>query len=196
MGPLIEIYRNLNLGEYTDKDTTHCYISYLYENEFARFQNLNISLLEIGISNGGSLKLWREYFKFAKLIQGIDNRPEFLEDQFSNLPGVKYLFHDAYDESIKNKLDNFDIIIDDGSHVIDFQLKAIDIYYPLLNKNGIYVIEDIEGTMKNGRDKMDYFFMKMLFFKKIQKLNFTSFEWLDLRHVKNRPDDTLLVIRK
>ena len=42
-----------------------------------------------------------------------------------------------------SKLNNFDIIIDDGPHSLESQLKFIDLYYPKTNLGGVVIIEDI-----------------------------------------------------
>ena len=185
---LTEILKEYKLEPHTDKNTTHCYVDEFYETAFAPYKDKTLSLLEIGISCGASLVLWREYFKNAKFIAGIDNRPETTFGQFRDIDGISYFYEDAYDPEIKKKLPKLNIIIDDGSHHIEDQLKAIDIYYPLLIKGGIYVVEDIQQQLyPDAREQ---------FIAKVESLTHKSYEWLDLRHIKERPDDTLLVIRK
>lgn len=196
------ILDNFELDNYTDKNTTHCYIEYFYEKYFLPYQKKSISLLEIGISLGASLKLWKEYFINAEEIVGIDNRPEVICEKFKNIEGVTYYFEDAYSENIISKLPKFDIIIDDADHCVESQIKAINLYFPLLKKGGLYIVEDIDGSMLDGRhtrgQRPSYPEFKQIFFDCIESLkdSYKSYEWLDLRHVKNRPDDTLLVIKK
>jgi len=50
----------------------------------------------------------------------------------------KFLNKINFFEDIKK----FDIIIDDGSHILSDQLKAINYFFKYLNKDGYYVIED------------------------------------------------------
>jgi cephalosporin hydroxylase len=171
----------------TDKNTTHCHIDEFYEAAFAPYKDKTIALLEIGISYGASLVLWRKYFENAKFIAGIDNRPEIIPDHYK-IDGVSHFYGDAYDPEIKKQLPKLNIIIDDGSHHLQDQLTALEIYYPLLIKGGIYVVEDIQQQLyPDAREQ---------FIAKVEALTHKSYEWLDLRHVKDRPDDTLLVIRK
>ena len=54
----------------TDKGSIHSYLS-VYEQMFNILRNRKIDLLEVGISSGGSLKMWREYFLKGKII-GLD----------------------------------------------------------------------------------------------------------------------------
>ena len=42
----------------------------------------------------------------------------------------------------------FDIILDDGLHTIEAQVKTFINFWPLLKKNGIYLIEDIKACEK------------------------------------------------
>ena len=87
----------------------------LYEIFLNKYQNSNIKILEIGVFNGDSLKIWREYFTNA-IICGFD-----IDDKKISIPGVDILIGDQTDpiflSSLLNKYKNFDIIIDDGSHV-------------------------------------------------------------------------------
>jgi len=183
-----EILHNFDLNSYTDKDTTHCYVDCFYEDAFSKYKEKQISFLEIGISLGGSFKLWKEYFTNAKTIVGIDNRPQVVENKFQNIEGVTYYFEDAYTEDMISKLPKFDIIIDDACHELEYQVKALNLYLPLLKRGGIYVIEDIQQNL--------YPDCKERLVENLNEKNCKSYEWLDLRHVKNRPDDTLLIIRK
>ena len=185
---LTEILQQHYLEPHTDKNTTHCYVDEFYEDAFFPYKEKSIALLELGISCGASLVLWREYFKNAKFIAGIDNRPEVVLSQFKDLDGISYFYEDAYDSEIKKKIPKLNIIIDDGIHHLEDQLKALEIYYPLLIKGGLYVVEDIQQQLyPEAREQL---------INKVQTLTHSSYEWLDLRHIKDRPDDTLLVIRK
>lgn len=199
---LKQILQEFNLESSTDKNSTHCYIDCFYEEYFSPYQKKSISLLEVGISLGASLKLWKEYFTNAKTIVGIDNRPEVINEQFRNIEGVTYYFEDAYSENIISKLPKFDIIIDDADHCVESQIKAIQLYLPLLKKGGLYVVEDIDGSMIDGRhtrgQRPSYSEFKQMFVDCMESLkdSYKSYKWLDLRHIKNRPDDTLLIIKK
>ena len=54
----------------TDKNTTHSHLP-LYESLFKNKKETAQNILEIGIQNGGSIKLWRDYFINAT-IYGLD----------------------------------------------------------------------------------------------------------------------------
>lgn len=143
---LIDIIHKFNLfrGNYelgTDKEFVHKYISNFYQKTFEELQLNDLSLLEIGISTGASLKMWKEFFVNGK-IYGIDCQnsvhPDFHDDF------ITYYIQDAYDKSFVDSLCNFDIIIDDGPHTLSSQLNFINLYYNKLNPDGFMIIEDID----------------------------------------------------
>jgi uncharacterized protein YycO len=45
-------------------------------------------------------------------------------------------------KNFKLKYKNFDIIIDDGSHIMSHLILTINELYPILNEGGVYMIED------------------------------------------------------
>ena len=46
----------------------------IYDELFEKYREKKITFVEIGVTNGGSLMMWREYFKEANII-GIDFNP-------------------------------------------------------------------------------------------------------------------------
>ena len=126
--------------------STKSYMKYfeLYEIFLNKYQNSNIKILEIGVFNGDSLKIWREYFTNA-IICGFD-----IDDKKISIPGVDILIGDQTDpiflSSLLNKYKNFDIIIDDGSHVSKHIIKSFDFLFNYLNLGGLYIIEDLQTS--------------------------------------------------
>jgi len=178
----------------TDKNTRHCYLD-IYQNLFSEKRLNAKNILEIGISFGGSIKLWYDFFTNAN-IYGIDIANSANSDQFNwndiinknNI--ILYTSSDGYNENffnnnIKNKNINFDIIIDDGDHNIDSMIKFIQLYSQILADDGILIIEDvqyiewIEILKSNTPDNLKEFI--------------TIY---DLRSVNNINDDILFVINK
>ena len=175
-----------------DKNNGHSYVQNFYEKEFKKFKNKNISLLEIGIFTGGSLKLWKEYFKNPKTIIGVDITSEYLSDKYSDIEGIEYFFENAYDVEFIKNLPNFDIIIDDGPHTLHSQIEAINLYLPKLNKGGVFVIEDIQD---------DSWFNSLIEeSKKVSENDLSDVnyevECLDFRETLGREDDMMFVIKK
>lgn len=142
---IINNTKNLNHENHligTDKNSIHSYIDGFYEENFAPYKNKKISLLEIGISSGASLFLWKKYFQKGS-ITGIDIIDLVTEEWRSS--DIKYIFDNAYSKKFVADLPNFDIIIDDGPHDLITQMMCIDLYLPKLNKGGLLVIEDVQS---------------------------------------------------
>ena len=58
----------------TDKNTFHSYMK-TYEDLFSKYDNIPVSLLEIGVWGGGSMKMWKDFFAEGSLIHGVDLYP-------------------------------------------------------------------------------------------------------------------------
>ena len=175
---LTEIQNTYNF--HTDKLRLHSYLD-TYENLFSKFKNKDINLLEIGIGNGGSLKLWQEYFTKKSNIYCIDiSFDEVTHKDLVSQENVTIIWKDI-DSCIPSILSPimFDIIIDDGSHYLSHQIKTWELFKDRLNPGGILVIEDI------APEAYDYFF------KLAEKV--PNSKLIDLRHIKNRYDDVLFV---
>ena len=176
------------MPEKTDKGSTHSYLS-VYEEILEPYRHTIFPILEIGIFNGASMKLWEEYFYNAG-VYGVDCsdqphggladlRPMIAEGTHNIIIADATSEVDMYRE-FKGML--FDVIIDDGNHNIISQLKSYEILSKYLSDEGLYVIEDIEDI-----DKTRELFEKIDSTKKV--------EILDRRHIKSRYDDVMVIIR-
>ena len=156
----------------TDK-IDHGYLE-IYENYFNKLQNKNLTILEIGIADGKSLLMWSDYFKNSKII-GIDIHKINLEEKKLNRKNI--FIHQGsqsdkkfIDEIIKEYTE-FDIIIDDGSHLAKDVKKSFELLFPSLKENGLYVIEDIQTSYNHffGGNPFDlkYSNSHMNFFKQL-----------------------------
>jgi len=103
------------------------------------------NLLEIGIEDGGSLRAWSTLFPDANIF-GADVNKNYLFEELK----IKTFYTDQLDENELNSLSEklkdkkFDIIIDDGLHTFEANIKTFEALFPLLDsKSGIYFIEDI-----------------------------------------------------
>ena len=117
-----------------------------YEKYFAPLKDKAISILELGVGNGTSLKIWHEYFKNAN-IYGIDIKPDckiFENERTHVFIGAQedLIFLDYVCNEI---CEEFDIIIDDCGHVPGNQVISLDFLLGKLKQGGIYAIEDIRS---------------------------------------------------
>ena len=128
----------------TDKVSHHGYHRF-YPWFLAHFRNKEINLLEIGIDRTESLKLWKGYFDKLNL-HGLDIDEKKFQDEEVTLHRVDQSNDVELDSFVKNIGINFDIILDDGSHVPDHQMLTIKKLWHLLKPGGVYIIEDIETS--------------------------------------------------
>ena len=142
----------------------HSYSSEYYRH-LVKYKESFSNVLEIGIGNnelmiplcgedyiiGASLKAWKEFFPNAN-IYGVDIAEDsiFFEERIS-------CFYT--DQSSQTELDKtiseirnhsnlpsmqFDMIIDDGSHIVEHMLLTFESLGKYVKPDGIYIIEDIQ----------------------------------------------------
>jgi cephalosporin hydroxylase len=140
----------------------------------SNFRDKPIKYLEIGVFNGGSVKAIREAFKESTCILGldIDNKCKTYEDVENN---IFIEIGDATDRSfiqqITEKYGSFDIILDDGSHRNKDVIESFELLFPLLNDNGVYIVEDTICYKSEGYIDKNYENHLQYFFKYTQSLN-------------------------
>ena len=143
-GPLLDLFIN-NRNQLVHK--WHHYLP-LYERYFKPFQgDKKIRFLEIGVSKGGSLNLWRKFFGDEAIIYGIDINP--LCSQYNGLSGQVRIGSQDDERFLKSVIDEMggvDIILDDGSHQMKHIKSSLRILFPRLSKKGIYIIEDLHSA--------------------------------------------------
>ena len=168
---------------FTDKYYIHSYIP-IYDNLFETFKDSHIKLLEIGVEQGGSLKLWHDYFSKAD-IYGVDINT--VPDWLNEFDRIKTFNIDAYKKEnlyIYNNL-YFDIIIDDGPHTLESMKFCARYYSNILVKNGLLIIEDIPV----------YEWIEEIL-KEIPENILFNYQIFDLRDKKYRHNDIMLCILK
>ena len=136
------------IGEHfgTDKVTLHRFDS-VYSKLFSEFRDREITLLEIGVAGGASLRMWEEYFPRARII-GIDFEPQCLAHQGGRRQVIIGSAADPHflNRSVESIGSPLDIIIDDGSHLMRDQQTAFSTLFPHIRPGGWYVVEDLETS--------------------------------------------------
>jgi 23S rRNA U2552 (ribose-2'-O)-methylase RlmE/FtsJ len=116
----------------------------IYHRHLARFRSRSPVLLEIGVFQGGSLKMWREYFGEGVKIVGVDIEPrckQFEDDATTIMIGDQA--DPAFLAEIRSRFPRIDIIIDDGGHTMRQQITTLGELFPHLQPRGIYICEDV-----------------------------------------------------
>lgn len=171
---------------HTDKNTVHSYLP-TYQELFSKKRENAKNILEIGIFNGGSIKLWHDFFINAT-IYGLDNEycPNAINEIRNNDRIKLHTLIDAYDTTFFNSQishQKFDVIIDDGPHTLESMIQFITLYSQVLADDGILIIEDVQ----------DWSWIEML--RSTVPIHLQPYiKTYDLRSNKNRWDDILFVI--
>lgn len=139
----------------TDKDFTHNYYNEVYEKYFSPIKDDVKLLCEIGIGGfmgdywkpGNSLKVFRDYFQNAQIL-GLDIVKHELDDL--NRITLDWIDQSKRDLVIEysSKLNDYDIILDDGSHNVYDQQITFAHFFKSLKSGGIYVIEDLHSSIE------------------------------------------------
>ena len=115
----------------------------IYEKAFNSLKKKKLKILEIGIGDGGSLFMWKKFFKKGSEIYGIDLNPEALSLK-------KYGFNitigdqskKSFWRSFYKKNKKFDVIIDDGGHTNIQQITTLMESVNNVNDGGKIIFED------------------------------------------------------
>jgi len=103
-------------------------------------------LLEIGVAFGNSLRAWQDYFPNARIF-GIDHAPEkcFFEGRITCFVG-----NQDHRESLREAHaavgGDLDVVIDDGGHRINQQVKTLAEFFPSVVPGGVFIIEDLHAS--------------------------------------------------
>src|SRR5437660_10309843 len=136
--------KRLNLDAY---ETDKIRLGYLdvYDAITAPWIDKEIKLLEVGVYQGGSLKLWRDYFPRGTIV-GIDRK---LPQHFQRGERIQVFAGSQADKEFLSKVanetapDGFDIIIDDASHIGELTRRSFwHLFDHHLKPGGLYAIED------------------------------------------------------
>lgn len=105
-----------------------------------KYRDKKVNILELGVFCGNSIKMWLEYF-YKGDVYGVDiqNREVGITDD-----RYKFICGDTTDENLHTKLDDidFDIVIDDASHMYKHQIYAFERIFPKLKSGALYIVED------------------------------------------------------
>lgn len=171
----------------TDKNTLHSYLD-VYDPLFLRLKDTAKNVLEVGVSDGGSLKLWFDYFTRAN-VWAVDSCPVnpvwadiLCKERVHILTGLH-----AYCERtvgiLRDMQVKYDMILDDATHTPDDQVYFVKNYLPFLTDTGVFVVEDVP-TMEAAYMVLNAFPERVRPFVEI----------LDRRALKNRSDDILVIL--
>jgi len=132
----------------------------VYDELFSRYREKKITFVEIGILDGGSLFMWRDFFGEDARIIGIDLNPaarkwesEGFEIHIGSQSDPKFW------ETFFDAVGNVDIVLDDGGHTFEQQIITTEYCIPFINDGGTMVVEDTHTSympMFGGPSKISF----------------------------------------
>ncbi len=157
-------------------DTRHCHpYTLFYENLFKNKRNEKLTIAELGILEGASLRMWQEYFPNAD-IHGFEYNDSFINNFKNNYDNSRITLSKINVNDVSSITSAFndityDIIIEDTTHQFEDQIRVIENVYNHLKPGGILIIEDIFKSYKEQDyiDKLvdvlpqfqDYYFVEL-----------------------------------
>jgi 23S rRNA U2552 (ribose-2'-O)-methylase RlmE/FtsJ len=132
-----------------DKRLIHKWGHYfdVYDKYFSKYRNKEIVVLEIGVSQGGSLQMWRNYFGKDAKIYGIDINPQCKELEE---PDIKIFIGSQSDRNflkeVRRQIPPIDILIDDGGHTMVQQIVSFEELFDYVKDDGVYLCEDLHTS--------------------------------------------------
>ena len=131
----------------------HKWVDYfdVYHRTFERFRGKPIKFLEIGVQNGGSAHMWRDYFGPQATIIGVDVDPrcKALEAE-----GFEIWTGDQADprfwEGFREKHPQLDVVLDDGGHAMVQQIVSFEGLFDAVSDGGVYLVEDTHSSYLPG----------------------------------------------
>jgi 23S rRNA U2552 (ribose-2'-O)-methylase RlmE/FtsJ len=119
----------------------------IYDRHFSRFRDTDVHVVEIGVSQGGSLQMWKEYFGPNCKIFGVDINSHcktLEEDQIEIYIGDQE--DRTFLKTLAKNIPRIDILIDDGGHTMKQQINTFEELFTHIDKNGVYLVEDLHTS--------------------------------------------------
>ena len=138
-------------------DKLKVYYGDVYNSFFDSKRIVTGKMLEIGLTWGYSMKMWKEYF-FNAEVYGMEydmgdgetfqnSLKELPDNMFDNIHYGDQSNRDDLSKLIAKYNGNFDIIIDDGGHCINEQCISLGYLFPYVKSGGYYVVEDLHTNL-------------------------------------------------
>ncbi len=141
----LEIYKSYLRSPYLSyKHSTYFQV---YEELLAPYRNKNITFVEVGVLNGGSLFMWRDFFGPEVRIIGVDFNPlakRWEQDGFEIYIGSQSdpnFWREFFDS-----VGMVDILLDDGGHTNEQQIVTTHEAIPFIKDGGLLMVEDVHTS--------------------------------------------------
>jgi 23S rRNA U2552 (ribose-2'-O)-methylase RlmE/FtsJ len=119
----------------------------IYDRYFAPYRGKKITVVEFGVSHGGSLQMWKNYFGPRARIVGVDINPKCAT---LAEPQIEIHIGDQADRAFLRRLaddvGDIDVLIEDGGHTMEQQIATFEEFWPSIVDGGVYLVEDLHTS--------------------------------------------------
>ena len=158
----------------------HGYSIY-YEKKLAAYKNKNLNILEIGSYAGASAAAFTKYLPKSKIycfdvnISNFKYKSEKIDVYGVDVNNKKKVVKTLNKIFSEQNFNQFDLIIDDGSHNLSDILISLKFFFKYVKNNGIYIIEDFKypNYYKYNRN-IDHLLVDQIFTNLNNKKTFIS----------------------
>jgi cephalosporin hydroxylase len=119
----------------------------IYDRHVSPYRGKPVTVVEFGVSHGGSLQMWKKYFGRKARIVGVDINPEcarFVE------PQIEVVIGDQEDRkflrALRKKVGDIDVVIEDGGHTMPQQINTFEVLWPAVRDGGVFLLEDLHTS--------------------------------------------------
>lgn len=178
----------------TDKSSLIHNYCVKYEKYFPFKREEKLKIIEIGVYDGQSLKMWKDFYYNSTVI-GIDIMEKCKKYEEENIfVEIGSQVDENFIFKVCEKYQSFDLILDDGSHINEHVIKSYELLFPYLKSGGVYVVEDsctsywneFNGGIHKPNTSVEYF--KNL----IDDVNFRGVKNKYFHNVNSRREDVLM----
>jgi Methyltransferase domain len=141
----LDIFKSYQKSKYLSlKHSTYFAI---YDDLLQRYRGKPITFVEVGVLNGGSLFMWRDYFGPHARIIGVDFNPgakKWEKDGFEIFIGDQG--SPAFWQQLFGTLGTIDVLLDDGGHTNTHQIVTTELSLPHIRDGGMVIVEDVHAS--------------------------------------------------
>jgi hypothetical protein len=141
----LDIYRCYKRSKYLSyKQSSYFHV---YEELLTKYRGKNFTFVEIGVLNGGSLFMWRDFFGPAARIIGIDLNPvakKWEKDNFEIFVGSQS--NGEFWDQLFSSVGRVDVVLDDGGHTNEQQIVTAEKCIPNIKDGGMLIVEDTHAS--------------------------------------------------
>lgn len=135
---LFRIYKNVKY-----RSNKHSSYFHVYEKLFGDYVGKHFTFVEVGVLNGGSLFMWREFFGPDARIIGVEMNPAAKQWEAA---GFEIFIGSQSDpefwDQFFSKVGPIDILLDDGGHTNAQQIITLQKAADHVRDGGMIVVED------------------------------------------------------